>query len=270
MIAVLRLPVDSSDLVSVGYDPKARVLEIEFKEQRIYQYQDVSPDVYERFLRADSYGEFFFANINKHYRYTRVEDVSEKAADSAKVALISGNRDKLRALRAACDLFKIEVEHLDLPVDEIQSHDSEKIALHKAKEAFRLAGRPVLIQDTYWNILALRGFPGAYMHDVSAWFRPEDFLALLHEKSDRTIICTHTVIYYDGKRSKVFSKDFNRTIAAEPHGKGESIDQIVLADGQRTIAEIKESGTGFSIPVEDSVWYEFAKWYNLQRRLGKV
>jgi inosine/xanthosine triphosphate pyrophosphatase family protein len=129
----------------------------------------------------------------------------------------------------------------------------------------------VLVQDTYWNILALRGFPGAYMHDVAVWLRAEDFLALMAGKADRTVIRTHTVVYYDGKRSKLFSKDFTGVIADEARGGGYSIDQVVITTGQtRTNAEIHETEGELNIPVEESVWYDFAKWYNMQRRLGKV
>jgi non-canonical purine NTP pyrophosphatase (RdgB/HAM1 family) len=270
-VAVQRLSVDSTDIVSIGYDPKARVLEIEFKEGRIYQYTDVAADVYERFMRADSYGGYFNSFINGHYRYDRVKEDNEQKPAAQSVAFVSGNADKLRALLAACEPFGIEVEQVDLPIDEIQSHDPEKIALHKAKQAHKLAGRPVLVQDTYWNILALRGFPGAYMHHVADWLRPEDFLALLSRKPDRTVIRTHTLVYYDGKRSKVFSRDFTGVIIDEPRGKGHSIEQLVVTSGQtRTNAEISETKQDFSIPTEETAWHEFAKWYNLQRRLGKV
>lgn len=266
-----RLPVESSDLVSIGYDARERVLEIEFKEDRIYQYLDVEPDIYERFMRTDSYGEYFYAHINKHYRYKRVKGAAKDAGKTQKLAFVTGNANKLSDLRTVCGPFGIEVEQLDLPVDEIQSHDGEKIALHKAKQAYKLAGRPVAVQDTFWNILALRGFPGAYMSYVAEWLKAEDLLALLEGKPDRTIIRTHTVVYYDGKHSKVFSKDFMGVIADEPRGQGDSIDQIVVTAGQtRTNAEIREQDGTSSIPPEESAWADFAKWYNLQHRLGKV
>ena len=267
-----RLPVESSDLVAIGYDARERVLEIEFKEGRVYRYLDVEPDVYERFMRTDSYGEFFFAHINKHYRYRRVAGIQKKEQVPGKLVLVTSNPHKLKALQVVCEQFGIEVEALSLPVDEIQSHDTEKIALHKAKQAYKLAGRPVVIQDTFWNILALRGFPGAYMSYVSEWFKPEDFLALMAGKKDRTVVRTHTVVYYDGKRSKVFSKDFMGTIAEEARGQdGYSIDEVVITTGQSlTNAEIHQLHGVPSIKPEDSAWYDFAKWYNLQRRLGKV
>lgn len=265
-----RLPVESSDLVAIGYDPKSRTLEIEFKEGRVYQYFDVEPEVYERFTRTDSYGEYFYAHINKHYRYKRVNGKSDAPAE-IKLAAVTSNINKLRNLLDILEPMGIEVEHLDLPVEEIQSHDTEKIAVHKAKQAYKLAGRPVIIQDTFWNILALRGFPGAYMSYVSDWFKAGDFLALMRGKSDRTVIRTHTVVYHDGKKTKVFSKDFMGVMAEEAKGEGESIDQVVITAGQTmTNAELRQKEGKSPIAPEDSVWYEFAKWYNLQRRLGKV
>ncbi|HTH71915.1 MAG TPA: non-canonical purine NTP pyrophosphatase [Candidatus Pristimantibacillus sp.] len=265
-----RLPVDSSDLVSIGYDPRERVLEIEFKENRIYQYLEVEPDIYERFTRTDSYGEYFYAHINKHYRYRRVNGTSGKAA-SHTLAFVTGNTHKFHDLQVVLEPFGIEIEQLDLPVDEIQSHDAEKIAIHKAKQAYKLAKRPVVVQDTFWNILALRGFPGAFMRYMVEWLKAEDFLGLMAGKTDRTVVRTHTVVYYDGKHSKVFSKDFMGVIADEARGQGIAIDQIVITAGQtRTNAEIRESDGISSIAPEDSAWAEFAKWYNLQRRLGKV
>jgi XTP/dITP diphosphohydrolase len=266
-----RLPVESSDIVSIGYDPQTRTLEIEFKEDRIYQYLDVEPDVHERFMRAESYGEYFFASVNKHYRYKRVKKAGEPKAPS-KLAFVTGNTYKFRDLQKALEQYSIDVEQLELPIDEIQSHDTEKIALHKAKEAYRLAVRPVLVQDTFWNILALKGFPGAFMSYMCDWLRAEDLLALMEDKEDRTVVRTHTVVYYDGKRSKIISKDFLGTIAMEPRGESRyMIDKVVITAGQtKTNAEIRQA-TGFSsIAPEDSAWHEFAKWYHLQRRLGKV
>lgn len=265
-----RIPVESSHIVSIGYDPKTRVLEIEFKENRVYQYFDVEPRVYELFLKADSYGEYFYAHINKHYRYDRVNE--EKAPVPQTLALVTSNKDKFRDAQAVLGEFGIELEQLDLLVDAMQGFDTEKIAVRKAKEAYRLAGRPVVVQDTFWNILALRGFPGAYMRYVTEWLRAEDFLALMADKADRTVIRTHTVVYYDGKRSKVFAKDFYGTIAKEPRGKSRySIDTIVINAGEtKTLAEIREGSGVSSTDPKGSAWYEFAKWYNMQRKLGKV
>lgn len=262
-----RLSVDSTDILSIGYDPKERLLEVEFKGNRVYQYSDVAPEIYEHFVRADSYGEYFYATINKQYRYKRVTD-TVKASPSALV-FVTSNPRKLRDLKHACDPLGIEVEARQLPVDEIQSHNPEEIALKKAKQAYKLAGGPVVVNDAFWNILALRGFPGAYMSYVTEWFKPEDFLALMANKSDRTVICTDTLVYYNGKHAKTFTETYTGKITEAPCGEGSSIAQVVLLDGQtKTVAELHAEDP----PVTHiaHIWHDFSKWYHLQQRLGKV
>ncbi len=66
----------SGNLRSVGYDPTAWVLEIEFARGSIYQYYGVPPTVYNRFLEARSYGVYFARHIRNVYRYRRVPAMS--------------------------------------------------------------------------------------------------------------------------------------------------------------------------------------------------
>ena len=50
-----RDPYNSSTIFSAGYDPATRVLEIEFRNHRLYRYLDVPPEVYAG-LRAGGLG----------------------------------------------------------------------------------------------------------------------------------------------------------------------------------------------------------------------
>jgi hypothetical protein len=68
-----RLPVQSSNLVSVGYDPETLTLEIEFHNGGIYQYIGVPPEIYEGLISAGSKGTFFHQFIKKGgYTYSKV------------------------------------------------------------------------------------------------------------------------------------------------------------------------------------------------------
>jgi len=266
-----RIPVESSDLVAIGYDEKARTLEIEFKEGRIYQYYEVEPDIHERFMKADSYGQYFDTFVSGHYRYKRVEQNGEPSAHKP-LAFVTGNKGKYVEMCHACQPLGIEIEQIELPVHEIQSHDPGAIAMYKAKEAYRLAGRPVVVNDAFWNILALRGFPGAYMRYIDEWFKPEDMLRLMDGKADRTITCIETLVYYDGKRSKVFTQTFSGQILTEARGTGKTLQQLVIIDGDdRTIAEIHAvTNSKYNGAFTNHLWGDFAKWYNMQRRLKLV
>ena len=59
-----RVPVESSTLVSVGYDPTSGTLEIEFRNG-IYQYFGVSAEIHEGLMSAGSKGAFFSQFIKK-------------------------------------------------------------------------------------------------------------------------------------------------------------------------------------------------------------
>lgn len=68
-----RVPVDSSSIASVGYEPGQRILEVEFKESgEVYQYLDVPEDTYEAFTQAESLGKFLNASIRGVFQYRRV------------------------------------------------------------------------------------------------------------------------------------------------------------------------------------------------------
>lgn len=68
-----RVPVKSSNILSVGYDTTNSTLEVEFKEGGVYQYFDVPSRVHSGLMTASSHGGYFAANIKKGgYRYNRV------------------------------------------------------------------------------------------------------------------------------------------------------------------------------------------------------
>ncbi len=68
-----RIPVSSSNVASVGYDPSSSILEIEFNNGSIYQYSGVPEHVYTGLVNASSKGEYLDQNIKKQgYPYTQV------------------------------------------------------------------------------------------------------------------------------------------------------------------------------------------------------
>lgn len=53
-----RVPVSSSSVRSVGYDPESFVLEIEFRNGGVYQYLHVPAAAHRLLLQAESIGEY--------------------------------------------------------------------------------------------------------------------------------------------------------------------------------------------------------------------
>jgi len=67
-----RVPVSSSNIADIGYDPSTMTLEVGFLNGGVYQYFDVPEAVYEEFMRAESKGRFLHAHIKGNYRYAKV------------------------------------------------------------------------------------------------------------------------------------------------------------------------------------------------------
>jgi hypothetical protein len=69
---MIRQPVTSSNLRSVGYDQASRTLEIEFNSGVIYQYDGVQAAAHDGLMRASSHGSYFHQNIKDRYPYRRI------------------------------------------------------------------------------------------------------------------------------------------------------------------------------------------------------
>lgn len=67
-----RQVVSSSNICSIGYDPRSQTLEIEFNSGGIYQYFNVPESVYNSLMTASSHGSYFHAYIKEQYRWTKI------------------------------------------------------------------------------------------------------------------------------------------------------------------------------------------------------
>ena len=68
-----REPVESSNILAVGYNREKAQLEIEFKRSKVvYSYHKVPPKVYAKLMTAESLGKYFNENIAKEYKFTRL------------------------------------------------------------------------------------------------------------------------------------------------------------------------------------------------------
>lgn len=61
---MVRMPVQSTSIASVGYDPATLLLDVEFTSGKVYRYAAVQPEVYGALIAAESIG----AHFGKHIR----------------------------------------------------------------------------------------------------------------------------------------------------------------------------------------------------------
>lgn len=178
------------------------------------------------------------------------------------ILFVTGNSHKVWQANDILKPFNISVVAKDLPLTEIQSPDPKEIARAKARAAYALGQQALVVCDHSWSFPALNGFPGGYMKDMNHWFEPEDFLALLRDKADRSAILTENIIYIDGSEEREFTTEIHGTVTDEPRGVGYvACERIVAWEGSdRTIAEHIDAHEHARY-TDRSAWIKFGAWY---------
>lgn len=83
------LPVESSQIHSIGHDAETNTLAIRFKDRvtggptSLYQYRNFTADDFKAFREAESIGSHFYKHIKPEvtrYPYTKIESPPAKAA----------------------------------------------------------------------------------------------------------------------------------------------------------------------------------------------
>lgn len=67
------VPVSSSTIVTVGFDPETQTLAVTFRNGTEYHYYNVAPSIFEGICTASSPGQYFDSYVKKAgYTYARV------------------------------------------------------------------------------------------------------------------------------------------------------------------------------------------------------
>lgn len=180
------------------------------------------------------------------------------------VIFATSNARKIEEANSTLAKFDVITKPAKIDIDEIQHHDSVEITKAKARAAYGVVHKPVVVSDTSWEILALGGFPGGYMKDVSRWFKAEDWLALMSRHNDKTIFCHEHVAYFDGEDLQHFAASYKGRFINEPRGRvdeGESIEQVVILYGGLTLAEYLAQGSIASAGEVLKHWQKFGAWF---------
>jgi XTP/dITP diphosphohydrolase len=176
-----------------------------------------------------------------------------------KIKYVTGNQIKVNYANKKLIKFGIEVVQTKLEIDEIQSEDKLGVAIDKAKKAYEILKSPLFITDTFWEIPALNGFPGPYMKYINKWFTSEDFLALMQNKKDRTILTNDSIVYIDENGIEKFTDIATGEIAKEIYKNRtttDSVDNLVKFNGKYLTEHHNENYENFT--VENNCWVKFA------------
>lgn len=69
---MIRTSVRSSELKSIGYSPKERILEVEFNSGGVYQYDFVPFEIHNALMSAQSHGKYFNGHIKGKYHSRKI------------------------------------------------------------------------------------------------------------------------------------------------------------------------------------------------------
>jgi dephospho-CoA kinase len=151
--------------------------------------------------------------------------------------LVTGNPGKLQEARRIVGP-RLEAVTLDLP--EPQSLDMVEILEAKAAYAWQRVGRPLVVEETGLELLALRGFPGPlvkwWLHATGAEGLARTAIAL----GEATAVARCMLLHFDGSARTLAEGETRGVLAMPPRGEsGFGWDPVFQPDSEsRTYGEI--------------------------------
>ena len=157
------------------------------------------------------------------------------------LTFITGNLNKLKWTQR---YIHLPLEHKKLDLVEIQSLDSKTVVEHKAKEAFAIVKKPVLVEDTSLIFNAWGNLPGTFVKYFIEELGNVGLCKLLTD-SDRSAIAKATYGVFDGNKLFIFEGAIQGSIATMPIGnEGFGWNPIFIPNGcEKTYAEMTDEET---------------------------
>jgi inosine triphosphate pyrophosphatase len=133
--------------------------------------------------------------------------------DLKDLVFITGNQHKADYL---AKWLGLPVPHQKASVDELQSLDLRAIVEHKARGAYALLQKPVLVEDVALTFHALGGLPGPLIKWFLEELKPAGLPKLLAAYADKS--ATASIMYgiFDGNTLHTIEAHVPGTVAPEP------------------------------------------------------
>lgn len=158
---------------------------------------------------------------------------------ASEVVFITGNKHKVRYLE---QWLGMPIRHQKIDLDEVQSLDLKVVTEHKARQAYHIVQKPVLVEDVGLTFNALGRLPGPLIK----WFLEEldlrQLCNLLSKDDDHSAVASILYGLYDGKTMHYFGADISGTITDKPRGDlGFGWNAIFVPDGSdKTYAQMTD------------------------------
>jgi XTP/dITP diphosphohydrolase len=190
-------------------------------------------------------------------------DMGEVVTMAEPILFITGNRMKAAEVRDILAGFGIAVEQRSLDIEEIQEKDAEPVAREKARHAFGMVGKPLIVEDTGLYIKAMNGYPGTLIKHFFGSIGPQGIVDFLEGK-DRSAEAVTVFAYCDPEgRVRTFRGSVSGRISERvTKGYDFAWDTIFIPEGHdRTYAEMGTPEKN-GISQRRLALEKFAEWMN--------
>lgn len=160
-----------------------------------------------------------------------------------KIRFVTNNKLKTKIARHSLSSFGILVEQVKLNLPEIQSDSVEEIAIHSAKTACEMIGKPIIVGDTGFFIEFLNGFPGPYIKYINSKLRALQFAQLYTDVVNPKAYFFDVLSYCEPGKEPMcfFSKTYGHLLSAPKGYSDQMIESLFVPQHySKTLAEMSE------------------------------
>ena len=175
--------------------------------------------------------------------------------------LVTGNANKRREAERIVGR-RLKAAAIDLP--EIQSGDPIEVLRHKAGAAWRLLGRPVVVEETGLELACLNGFPGPLVKWMLEAVGDEGIAGIAIGAGDPGVVARCALMLRDGDREVIAEGSTAGRLVLPARGEGGfGWDPVFEPDGlERTYAELGDE-------TKDRIGHRGRAWRKFLRELGE-
>jgi non-canonical purine NTP pyrophosphatase (RdgB/HAM1 family) len=144
------------------------------------------------------------------------------------ITFITGNQAKADYL---AKYLGYPVNHQKIDLDEIQSLDLKTVVEHKVRQAHKIIGGPVLVEDVALEFTALGRLPGTFIRFYVEEI-PFEIICRTLDGLSRDAMAKCVFGYFDGSHLEFFESSLRGQIAEHPKGdNGYGWDRLFIPEG---------------------------------------
>ncbi len=182
---------------------------------------------------------------------------------------VSNNLHKYSEIKSMSNdkIIGLDLKFCKQDIIEIQDEKIEKIAIEKAKSAYNIVKKPIIIEDDGLFIKSLNGFPGQYSKFILKAIGNIGIIRLLKGSSDRSAYFKSIFVYNDGIIVKVFHGKIIGNISSTITEGGWGYDPIFIPLNRNnkkgiTFAKLSQTNKKNELSHRRIAFYKFIKWFN--------